>query len=169
MRSKWAHSLECEVWNLSEPTHEHARVRSMNDDDLELLSRVRERVAPEHHHQETLARTIESWWGVTDGDEMISSYGVEACQFAHEKMQGFEPETLDSISNLGGYFRHVAKTNIPGGGAKLLGRSAPHMKRKRDAEQQATAAEEAARERREFAANTPGTLEYRIRHGGNDG
>ena len=149
-------------------THVHGRERSMSDDDLSKLALARASVAPEHHHNMTLARMIESWWGVTDGDAMIESYGIEAVEIAHEKMQGFSPEILDSIRNLGGYFRRLAKTNIPSSEAQLLGRTAPHMKRKRDAEIAKTDAESRARERRDTAAEIPGTLEHRIKYGQDD-
>jgi hypothetical protein len=137
----------------------------MNDDDLSNLRQARERVVPEHHHHDTLARAIEHWWGVTDGDEVLKSYGLEAVQAAHDKMQGFSPEQLDSIRNLGGYFRRIAAKSQPASGAQLLGRTAPHMKRKRDAEQREATAEQRALERRAAAAEIPGTLEHRIKYG----
>ena len=150
-------------------THAHVRVQSMNDDDLDNLRQVRERVVPEHHHHDTLARAIEHWWGVTNGDEVLKRYGLEAVQAAHDKMQGFSPEQLDSIRNLGGYFRKLADDSQPTPDAKLLGRTAPHLKRKRAKQQQVSEAEQRSLERRETAANTPGTFEYRMKHGGNDG
>jgi|TARA_R100000501_G_scaffold10784_1_gene20954 hypothetical protein len=140
----------------------------MNDDDLTKLTQARERVAPEHHHHDTLAREIEAWWGVTNGDEMVTGYGVEAVQDAHDKMQGFSPEHLDKIRNLGGYFRRLVSQNVPTGEAQLLGRTAPRMKREREAAETAREAEEQRLERQRYAADTPGTLEYRIKHGGND-
>ena len=148
------------------PTHEHARERSMNDDELVKLKQAREQIDTEpHHHHETLAREIEAWWGVTNGDEMVHSYGDEAVKFAHEKMQGFTPEQLDSIRNLGGYFRRLCAQSIPAGGAKLLGRTAPHMKRKREAEKNEEDGYDQSLERRNAAAEIPGTLEHRIKYG----
>ena len=153
------------------PTHERARERSMNDDELVKLKQARERVDTEpHHHHETLAREIEAWWGVTNGDEMVNSYGDEAVKFAHEKMQGFSPEQLDSIRNLGGYFRRLCAQNIPTSGAQPLERSVPHLKRKLEADKKVDEGYVESLERRNAAAEIPGTLEHRIKYGStNDG
>lgn len=151
---------------MKDSTHVHGREQSMNDDDLNRLSKARERVVPEHHHHSTLAREIESWWGVTNGDEMVDRYGAEAVQLAHEKMQGFTPEQLDLVRNLGGYFRKLVAQSVPADGAQLLGRTAPHMKRKRDAEIAQSDGEARSLERRAVAAEIPGTLEHRIKYGG---
>ena len=153
---------------MKDSTHVHGREQSMNDDEIKLLSHARKRLAPEHHHHNVLAREIESWWGVSNGDEMIDRYGAEAVQAAHDKMQGFTPEQLDMVRNLGGYFRKLAAQSVPTEGAQLLGRTAPHMKRKRDAEIAKTDAESRARERRDTAAEIPGTLEHRIKYGQDD-
>ena len=152
------------------PTHEHARERSMNDDELVKLKQAREQIDTEpHHHHETLAREIEAWWGVTNGDEVVHKFGDVAVKQAHEKMQGFEPEHLDSIRNLGGYFRRLCAEKIPASGAQPLGRSAPHMKRKRDAENESEEGYDQSLERRNAAAEIPGTLEHRIKYGDTSG
>ena len=148
------------------PTHEHARERSMNDDDLVKLKQARQSIdTTSHHHHETLAREIEAWWGVTNGDEMVRSYGDEVVKATHEQMQGFTPEHLDSIRNLGGYFRRLCAQRGSASKAQLLGRTAPHMKRKRQAERQLDEGDERRDERRKAAEEIPGTLEHRIKYG----
>lgn len=137
----------------------------MNDVDLTRLKLARERVAPEHHHHDEIARAVEYWWGVSNGDAIIKAYGLKAVQDAHETMQGFSPDKLDSIRNLGGYFRRMC-TDTSKSTAVPLARTLPKLKAdiaSGIAEQEAV---QRRTERRRIAENTPGTLEYRIKNGG---
>ena len=135
----------------------------MSDVELDKLLRAREAIAPEKHQDISLANTSELWWGIADGEELIATYGREAVQAAHDAMLLKTEVEIASIRNLGGYFHRVVKNQT--GTSEPLGRTMPQLARKIDDDAAQDDADARRLEKRRYAENTPGTLEYRMKHG----